>query len=292
MIFHQIDVQGSNWLQRLSTTPAPSAAVEGRFAFIEDIDTFSFKDSSDWVPYYTFQSISISGGSTVYVTSPETALNLVSSGGGIVITTTPASKKINLAGSFSLGTIAVSGQGDIVADLIGDTITLEPSAGITITTTSATKTISFAGYPFWNNFTVGGSSISATVPADEFKLASSVLAFASTPSSKSISISFGYSDGFFSSGRKIWANQLTAPTGWSVVTNTTGAMIAVKSASGDYNVTGGNTAGSWTHPTHVHSGNSHSHTSVGHTHTFDNDEQYCTCDQTCYSYAGCTCDNY
>lgn len=55
---------------------------------------------------------------------------------------------------------------------------------------------------------------------------------------------------FFASGRKMWVYENTAPTGWSIV-SVTDRVLAVKGGSNAYNVSGGNTAGTWTQPDHT-----------------------------------------
>jgi len=55
---------------------------------------------------------------------------------------------------------------------------------------------------------------------------------------------------FFVSGRKLWLYEDTAPTGWTTV-SVTDAVLAVKGGTQAYNVSGGNTAGTWTQPDHT-----------------------------------------
>ena len=55
---------------------------------------------------------------------------------------------------------------------------------------------------------------------------------------------------FFSSGRKVWIYENTAPTGWSIV-STVDNIIGIKGGTEAYNVSGGNTAGTWTQPDHT-----------------------------------------
>lgn len=55
---------------------------------------------------------------------------------------------------------------------------------------------------------------------------------------------------FIASGRKLWLYENTAPVGWSIVA-VTDAVLAVKGGSNAYNVSGGQTAGSWTQPDHT-----------------------------------------
>ena len=61
---------------------------------------------------------------------------------------------------------------------------------------------------------------------------------------------------FFVSGRKLYLYENTAPTGWTIVA-VTDKVLAVKGGSGAYNITGGNTGGTFTisianMPSHFH----------------------------------------
>ena len=58
---------------------------------------------------------------------------------------------------------------------------------------------------------------------------------------------------------KIWTYQNTAPSGWSIVAGTTDAILACKGGSQAYNANGGQQKGTWTQPTHTHTGPSHNH---------------------------------
>jgi len=51
---------------------------------------------------------------------------------------------------------------------------------------------------------------------------------------------------FFTSGRKLWLYEDTAPTGWSTVA-VTDKVLAVKGGSSSYNISGGNTGGDFNH---------------------------------------------
>ena len=55
---------------------------------------------------------------------------------------------------------------------------------------------------------------------------------------------------FIASGRKLFLYENTSPTGWTTVA-VTDAVLAVKGGSQAYNVTGGQTAGTWTQPSHT-----------------------------------------
>ncbi len=63
---------------------------------------------------------------------------------------------------------------------------------------------------------------------------------------------------FFTTGRKLWLYEDTAPTGWTIV-SVSDCVLAVKGGSDAYNVTGGTTAGTWAQPTHTHTGPDHAH---------------------------------
>lgn len=71
----------------------------------------------------------------------------------------------------------------------------------------------------------------------------------------------------FESGTKMWFYQNVAPTGWTLVTATTDILLGIKGGSGDYDVNGGNIAGTWTQLNHRHSGPSHTHTISSHYHS-------------------------
>lgn len=55
---------------------------------------------------------------------------------------------------------------------------------------------------------------------------------------------------FIASGRKLFLYENTSPTGWTTVA-VTDSVLAVKGGSQAYNVTGGQTAGTWTQPNHT-----------------------------------------
>jgi len=68
---------------------------------------------------------------------------------------------------------------------------------------------------------------------------------------------------FITSGRKLWLYENTAPTGWTIVA-VTDSVLAVKGGFQAYNVTGGQTAGTWTQPNHTHTMNTHNHQWYNH----------------------------
>jgi len=72
---------------------------------------------------------------------------------------------------------------------------------------------------------------------------------------------------FIPAGTKMWFYQNTAPMGWVIDSTPADAILAVKGGSAAYNVNGGMQAGTWSQPTHTHTGPLHSHTGPAHTHT-------------------------
>ena len=88
--------------------------------------------------------------------------------------------------------------------------------------------------------------------------------------SSAVTASLDYKvNNFFVTGRKLYLYENVAPTGWTILA-VTDKVLAVKGGSDAYNVSGGNTAGSFTiteaqMPAHAHggvtgSGGIHSHT--------------------------------
>lgn len=72
---------------------------------------------------------------------------------------------------------------------------------------------------------------------------------------------------FIPTGTKMWFYQNTAPFGWVIDATPSDAVLAVKGGSNAYNVNGGVQAGTWSQPTHTHTGPLHSHSGPSHTHT-------------------------
>lgn len=85
---------------------------------------------------------------------------------------------------------------------------------------------------------------------------------------------------FFEAGRRLWLYEDAAPTGWTYLAAIADRVIGVKGGSNAFNVVGGNQAGTWTQPTHTHTGVSHNHkwydyrTGADHDATFDSSGNY------------------
>jgi len=59
---------------------------------------------------------------------------------------------------------------------------------------------------------------------------------------------------FLSSGRRVWIYEASAPSGWTILSGASDAVLAVSSNTGTYNVSGGTQAGTWIQPGHTHTG--------------------------------------
>ena len=95
-----------------------------------------------------FETISVSGQSNVVADSSSDTLTLAA-GTGLSITTAAGTDTITFTntavGANAFGTIAVSGQSDVVADSTADTLTLAAGAGIVLTTAAGSDTVTIAG---------------------------------------------------------------------------------------------------------------------------------------------------
>jgi len=63
----------------------------------------------------------------------------------------------------------------------------------------------------------------------------------------------------FESGVKMYFYMNAAPTGWVIDATVSDALIGVKGGTSHYNIAGGNVAGTWTQPTHTHTGTTADH---------------------------------
>ena len=95
-----------------------------------------------------FETISVSGQSNVVADSSSDTLTLAA-GTGLAITTAAGTDTITFTntavGANAFGTIAVSGQSNVVADSTADTLTLAAGAGIVLTTAAGSDTVTIAG---------------------------------------------------------------------------------------------------------------------------------------------------
>ena len=73
----------------------------------------------------------------------------------------------------------------------------------------------------------------------------------------------------FASGTRMYFYQDSAPSGWTYYSAISDRVLACKGGTNAYNVSGGTKAGTWSQPTHRHTGPNHRHGMNNHTHTLD-----------------------
>lgn len=66
-------------------------------------------------------------------------------------------------------------------------------------------------------------------------------------------------------GMNMWFYANVAPTGWTLLTGVSDAILSVKGGTSAYNVSGGQQAGTWAQPNHLHD-LAHGHTQNAHNH--------------------------
>jgi hypothetical protein len=102
-----------------------------------------------------FQTVAISGQSSVVADSTTDTLNLVA-GTGITLTTVAGTDSVTItgtsAGANAFGNVAVNGQTTVAADSTNDTLNLVAGTGMVITTVAGTDTITIAGSASLNPF--------------------------------------------------------------------------------------------------------------------------------------------
>ena len=281
MIHHELDIRGKVWVHRLTTKPVWSAADEGRMIYVEADDTFYYASGTAWVPDHKFKSILVSGQDSIVADNPEDNLTFVN-GNGIAITTDATTDTITFTvvdSEIDHGTISgldgddhtqyyntarhtklvhdalaidhgsLSGRGDDDhsiyynaarhTKLVHDALNIDAD---TLDTYHATK--------FGSSLATSGTNIQLKNPAG------TVLSTVS---------------GGLASGTVLWFWQAAAPTGWTIVDNSSDTLLAIKGTSGAYNVTPGSSAyGTWTQTSHTHTGPNHTHTVGNHRHTGPN----------------------
>jgi hypothetical protein len=121
----------------------------------------------------TFSSIAVAGQSTVVADTLTDTLTLVA-GTGITITTDAGSDTITITNSGTnqnvFNTVAVTGQGDVVADSTTDTLTLAAGAGIQITTDTGTDTVTITSTVSAGATTFAALTDNASLTVDQFYL--------------------------------------------------------------------------------------------------------------------------
>jgi len=125
----------------------------------------------------SFTSIVVSGNDTVTATTSNETLTF-EAGTNIQLATNNETKKIIISASGggggatnTFGTIAVSGQNNVQADDVNDTLTLVAGSGVSITTNSTTDTITFSSsINTFSSMNIQGTSIASDSSTSTFSI--------------------------------------------------------------------------------------------------------------------------
>ncbi len=154
------------WIVATNFLTTPVIAIMGQSAWnkLEDAENNSTWDSLDlsnfpsreFVPLYRL----IFRSGSAYTNTPKAYLAEITdyrsttAGGGSAVTLAPN----------GFGTISVSGQDDIIAESVNDSVTFVEGTGITITTNATTDSITIAASPTYAAYNLG--TVSGTVSPD------------------------------------------------------------------------------------------------------------------------------
>jgi plastocyanin len=139
----EVNVGESYVLPTASTTVLGGIKVDGTTVVINN-GVISALEGGTIALTNSFETISVSGQSNIVAESESDTLTL-EAGSGISITTNPSTDTITItntgSGSNTFGTIAVSGQSNVVADSTSDILTLVAGSGISIITDASNDSI-------------------------------------------------------------------------------------------------------------------------------------------------------
>jgi hypothetical protein len=182
-------------LQSGTTAARPSAASAGNGAIYVSTDDqlISYSNGTIWtiVGVATYDDLggtpsagvgwgtfAVSGQSNVVADTAGDTVTFIA-GSGITITTNATNDSVTITNSASagnsFGTVAVSGQSNVVADQANDTLSIAAGSGITITTTPGTDTVTItnsasAGFAFGTINVAGQTSAVADQANDTLTL--------------------------------------------------------------------------------------------------------------------------
>jgi len=182
-----------------------------------------------------FTTVAVSGQSNVVADTTTDTLTLVA-GSNVTLTTTPGTDSVTIAssggGGNSFETIAVSGQGNVVADTATDTLTFVAGTGITLATDAGTDSITInasGGAGSQNVFetisVTGQTDVVADTTTDTLTLVAGsnmtittsfpdTITFASSGGGGGGSSSFTFTVNYSAGGTSI-ASISNLPSGWS-----------------------------------------------------------------------------
>jgi len=228
--FYGIDAQGKIHIQRLSTLPAWAGTDEGRLLYAEDVDKFYYGDDAEWVEI--IGDVSSLDGDHLDIDWDPT---YYAPDAGIAEAADVDDLSAHLKGIDTvLGSLGASAATAAYDYILFDEQLVDPD-------TDANQMAFFA-----KEATTGSN----TMPY-----------FRQESNGNTIRILIG------DASAKFWMYRNSTSPGFVIDATVTDRVLAFKGGSDAYNVNGGNQAGTWTQPSHTHSGPSHTHTGDAHTHT-------------------------
>lgn len=249
----------------------------GMLAHVHETGRVYFAHAGAWVPLATqsdvsgaglasFGTVSVAGQSNVVADQTNDTLTLVA-GSNITITTNATNDSITISSTGgggggsdpAFGTISVSGQSDLVAEITNDILTIVAGTGITITTTPGTDTLTISNSGIPNTFNIvsvsGGATLVADSSADTLTFtAGTGISISGNATSDTITISSGFNQSLNSTDSVIF-NTVTASVLQSIGTGTptytsgsdfifnTGGGAGALVVNGDIEVSGSATLG-------------------------------------------------
>ena len=165
-LFSTFAVSGQNNVVADSTTDTLTFVAGTGITLTTDATNDQITIANSATGANAFGNIAVSGQTTVAADSTNDTLTLVG-GTGISVTTDASTDTVTITNSStagnSFGTIAVSGQGSVVADQANDTLTLVAGSNVTLTTSAAGDSVTIASSGS------GSSSVDAGASITEFK---------------------------------------------------------------------------------------------------------------------------
>ena len=166
-LFSTFAVSGQSSVVADSTTDTLTLVAGTGITLTTDASADSITITNSATGANAFGNVLVSGQSTVAADGTNDNLTLVA-GTGITLTTDASADSVTITNSAaagnSFGTIAVSGQGSVVADQANDTLTLVAGSNVTLTTSAAGDSVTIA-----SSGGGGGGSVDAGASITEFK---------------------------------------------------------------------------------------------------------------------------
>lgn len=265
-----------NTLSSLQSEVDPTT-YQGMVAYAADQARLYFANGGAWIAVANesdvvgggggaFGTVAVSGQSNVVADQVNDTLTLVA-GDNIVITTNATNDTITITGTGggggggpAFGTISVSGQGDIVAEITNDILTIAAGTGISISTTPGTDTLTITNTGVITNsfptIITPNTTVTANSPTDSLTFSAGAgITITGNATTDTITISSGFDQTLNTSDSVIF-NTVTASTLQSTGVGTptyssasdfifnTGASSGALVLNGDLEMSGALTIGS------------------------------------------------